>query len=191
MARRDAVLDAAIEVLAAGGMRRLTHRAVDERAALPAGATSNVCRTRGALVSGVLGRIAERELALWDAAVTGTAARGGIDGFADALATLVDRLAREHPALTRARQAVVADPEAMAAARDAHVDALSLIRMRLVTELRTLGLPRAEADQSLVLALLDGLLLARVTAPGAGPDVRRAIASLLTGLRAGPPCADV
>ncbi|NCT92453.1 TetR family transcriptional regulator [Cellulomonas sp. APG4] len=189
MTRRDAVLDAAIEVLADGGMRRLTHRAVDERAALPAGATSNVCRTRGALVSGVLGRIAERELALWGAVVTGAAERGGVDSFADALATLVDRLAREHPALTRARQAVVADPEAMAAARDAHAGALARIRARLVAELRTLGLPAAEADHSLVLALLDGLLLARVTAPDEGPDVRRAIASLLTGLRAGPPSA--
>lgn len=178
------MLDAAIEVLAEGGMRRLTHRAVDERAGLPAGATSNVCRTRAALVGAVLGRVVERELEVWDATVTGSAARGGLEGFADAVATLVDRLAHEQPALTKARQAVAADPEAMAAAGDAHRDALGRIRTRLTAELQALGLRGADDDQALVLALLDGLLLATVAAPSGPPDARRATTALLTGLLA-------
>lgn len=57
------MLDAAIAVLARGGARALTHRAVDRTAGLPAGSTSNLFRTRAALVVGVLERIAEAERA--------------------------------------------------------------------------------------------------------------------------------
>ena len=46
-------------------MRRLTHRAVDAAADLPLGSTSNRFRTRDALLVGVLGRILERETAIW------------------------------------------------------------------------------------------------------------------------------
>lgn len=62
-ARRQQVSDAAVEVLAAGGLRALTHRAVDVQAGLPQGSTSNIFRTRAALVTGVIDRLAERDLA--------------------------------------------------------------------------------------------------------------------------------
>jgi AcrR family transcriptional regulator len=63
--RQQLVLDAAIEVLGNRGMRNLTHRAVDDRAGLPMGSTSNLFRTREALIAGVLGRLQERERAGW------------------------------------------------------------------------------------------------------------------------------
>lgn len=59
--RREVLLDAAIEVLASGGARALTHRAVDANAGLPTGSTSNLFRTRAALVGGVVGRIGDLE----------------------------------------------------------------------------------------------------------------------------------
>ena len=63
MTRADQVADAAIEVLAADGARGLTHRAVDAAAGLPPGTTSNHARTRAALLTLTLARIAELDAA--------------------------------------------------------------------------------------------------------------------------------
>jgi DNA-binding transcriptional regulator YbjK len=49
--RARVVADAAIAVLGEEGSRALTHRAVDRRAGLPTGSTSNVARTRAALLT--------------------------------------------------------------------------------------------------------------------------------------------
>ncbi|ETK31602.1 TetR family transcriptional regulator [Microbispora sp. ATCC PTA-5024] len=59
--RAAVVADAAIEILADRGMRGLTHRAVDEAAGLPPGSTSNLARTRAALLELTLDRLTERE----------------------------------------------------------------------------------------------------------------------------------
>lgn len=60
MTRRDEVCDAGLEVLATEGLRGLTHRAVDRSASLPDGSTSNVFRTRAALLEGLAARVFER-----------------------------------------------------------------------------------------------------------------------------------
>ncbi len=60
VSRRDQLCDAGLDVLAAKGLRGLTHRAVDAAAGLPAGACSNVFRTRAALLEGLAERVFER-----------------------------------------------------------------------------------------------------------------------------------
>ncbi|MEU4482135.1 TetR/AcrR family transcriptional regulator [Micromonospora sp. NPDC023966] len=55
--------DAAVELLAEGGMRALTHRAVDARAAMPPGTTSAYLRTRQALTEAVVQRLADLDRA--------------------------------------------------------------------------------------------------------------------------------
>jgi DNA-binding transcriptional regulator YbjK len=55
--RREVLSDAAIEVIAASGMRGLTHRAVDSAADVPAGSTSYYFRSRRALLEAVLIRL--------------------------------------------------------------------------------------------------------------------------------------
>jgi Tetracyclin repressor-like, C-terminal domain len=62
-ARTRQVGDAAIAVLADQGARGLTHRAVDQAAGLPLGTTSNYARTREALLTLALTRIAELDAA--------------------------------------------------------------------------------------------------------------------------------
>ncbi|GAA2032158.1 TetR/AcrR family transcriptional regulator [Catenulispora yoronensis] len=57
--RRAVLADAAIAVVAEDGMRALTHRAVDVRAALPIGTTSAYFRTRQALLTALVRRLAE------------------------------------------------------------------------------------------------------------------------------------
>ncbi|MFB6990793.1 TetR/AcrR family transcriptional regulator [Streptomyces sp. NPDC056304] len=59
--RADLISDAALALLAERGMRGLTHRAVDERAGLPQGSTSNYARTRQSLLEATVRRLAERE----------------------------------------------------------------------------------------------------------------------------------
>lgn len=53
--------DAAIEVIAAEGMRGLTHRAVDRFAGLPAGSTSYYARTRAALLELAVARMVQHD----------------------------------------------------------------------------------------------------------------------------------
>jgi len=80
--RTRQVGDAAIAVLADQGARGLTHRAVDHAAGLPPGTTSNYARTRAALLTLALSRIAELDLAEGSAGVAGS-------GLADAVAQMV------------------------------------------------------------------------------------------------------
>ncbi|MGE7467046.1 TetR/AcrR family transcriptional regulator [Brevundimonas sp. NPDC003935] len=62
MKRSEIVADTAITLLAERGMRGLTHRAVDEAAGLPPGSTSNLARTRAALLELTLSRLTELEM---------------------------------------------------------------------------------------------------------------------------------
>lgn len=59
-ARRTALLDAAIEVLARDGARGLTLRAIDAEAAVPTGTASNYFRNRDDLLRQVMRRTRER-----------------------------------------------------------------------------------------------------------------------------------
>lgn len=59
-ARRSALADAGIAVLAREGSRGLTHRAIDDEAGAPRGTTSNYFRSRDALITGLFERIGER-----------------------------------------------------------------------------------------------------------------------------------
>ncbi|MEV7603373.1 TetR/AcrR family transcriptional regulator [Kitasatospora sp. NPDC089797] len=56
--RAALIADTAVTLLAERGLRGLTHRAVDEAAGLPPGSTSNLARTRAALLTLALDRIA-------------------------------------------------------------------------------------------------------------------------------------
>ncbi|MFB6519615.1 TetR/AcrR family transcriptional regulator [Streptomyces sp. NPDC056401] len=64
--RRTLIADSAIELVAAAGLRGLTHRAVDGTAGLPAGSTSYYFRTRTALIGACYARLADLDLADFD-----------------------------------------------------------------------------------------------------------------------------
>lgn len=99
--RSDLVADAALALLAERGMRGLTHRAVDETAELPQGSTSNLARTRQALLELAVRRLADREarvLALHEMPDP----QAGLPALVDALALAT------HRALTRNRELTLA-----------------------------------------------------------------------------------
>ena len=58
--RRERIADAALELLGERGARALTFRAVDTRAGVPTGTTSNYFASRGLLLRGLAERIFER-----------------------------------------------------------------------------------------------------------------------------------
>jgi DNA-binding transcriptional regulator YbjK len=103
--RADLIADAALALLAERGMRGLTHRAVDERAALPQGSTSNYARTRQALLEAAVRRLAEREARVLAPAELPAPVVGpeglvaGPEGLVADLATALHRYLTRHPEL--------------------------------------------------------------------------------------------
>jgi DNA-binding transcriptional regulator YbjK len=94
------VADAAIAVLADHGGRGLTHRAVDQAGGLPPGTTSNYARTREALLTLALTRIADLDATagaagLYRSEISGSGVSGGGvsgGGLAEGLAWMLHRM---------------------------------------------------------------------------------------------------
>ena len=57
--RRNALADAAIEILGSAGIHKVSHRAVDEQAGLPPGTASNYVPRRDDLLEAAACRVAE------------------------------------------------------------------------------------------------------------------------------------
>lgn len=187
--REQLLLDTAIEVLADGGIRRLTHRAVDARAGVPLGSTSNRFRTRDALLTGVMRRLLERETAIWTRMSAGMDT-SSIDTFAARLGRLVEALSGAERVLTLARYALFAEAALKPALR---VELTAAARRQLAEWmgplLTDLGSRNPEGDLRHLLALVDGLLGSQLIDPT--PDFTPAptIAALLHGLIDQPPAS--
>jgi DNA-binding transcriptional regulator YbjK len=121
-------LDAAIELLGTEGLRALTHVRVDLRAGLPQGSTSNYFRTRAALLTGVVGRILERELPLVGATFTPTSA----DDLVEALCGLFAYLTGPNRLQTTARLVPFIEGSHDAGLREAQLAAALQWRRRLL-----------------------------------------------------------
>ncbi|MFB8392860.1 MULTISPECIES: TetR/AcrR family transcriptional regulator [Streptomyces] len=176
--RRTLIADTAIGLVAAAGLRGLTHRAVDAAAGLPAGSTSYYLRTRTALIGACYQRLAELDLADVDGgspfgtappALPGTSGRGPADrgpvdreAAAAALAGLLYRwltvgrerqLARFELSLEAAR-----NPELEADLRRAGREP----RVRAAGIVAALGADRPEEAAELLVAWTEGLLYDRL-----------------------------
>ncbi|MFT4470710.1 TetR/AcrR family transcriptional regulator [Arthrobacter sulfonylureivorans] len=93
--RRRLLADAGLAVLAREGSRGLTHRAIDEQAAVPAGTASNYFRSRDALIAGLVDRIGERLAPDPEVLERLAAEPSGSGYFADYLRDIVRRLTAE------------------------------------------------------------------------------------------------
>jgi AcrR family transcriptional regulator len=193
-ARTRQVGDAAIAVLAEQGARGLTHRAVDAEAGLPPGTTSNYARTREALLTLTLTRIAELEAAdaieagaaelsepgysgseLSGSGISGSGISGsGVSalGLAGLLATVLDRWIND----PGARRRVLARFElALEATRRpglrAFYDEMGLgIRVETARLLAASGSADPERDAWTLIAWMEGTALYALAGAG-GPAV--------------------
>src|SRR5689334_1959442 len=100
--RADLVGDTAITLIAERGLRGLTHRAVDEAAGLPAGSTSNLARTRSALLETAFARLVHLENQAM-AAVLVPVPDLTPEAFADQVAALLEGTLATRSAQTLAR----------------------------------------------------------------------------------------
>jgi len=195
MSRRAEIADAAIATLARGGMRGLTHRAVDRAAGLPEGSASYYFRTRQALLQATVERLAELDTSdMLDSTGmlpgTGLAALPGLDldAFVDAAAGIVEswlttgrerQLARYELALEATRR-----PEL----RQALVTAGAAIRAMVASQFAAAGVRQPAQRAADFVAFLDGLLFDQIAGAGArkltSADLRGAIRALLAAVTA-------
>ena len=185
--RRDLVTDAAITVLAERGARGLTHRAVDAAAELSEGSTSNVYRTREALLLAVIERHVERELELLNA-VENVVPQGRvtIPEAATLIAAMVNHLTSpDHAELSLARYEIFLEIRR----RPELSESLATVRAGFITlmnELLTdLGIATSHGNSAAVLTLIEGMTLEGLflASSALSPDQRKQqIANLLGSL---------
>ncbi|MFE8971189.1 TetR/AcrR family transcriptional regulator [Streptomyces albogriseolus] len=184
--RADLVADAALALLAERGMRGLTHRAVDEAAGLPQGSTSNVARTRQALLELAVRRLADREervLALQELPDP----REGADAVLDALALTAHRALTHNRELTLARYELALEATRRPELR-AHFDAAGArFRAQLTALVTALGSPSPDRHALTLIAWADGLLFSCVAGSYHAeippvPDIRADLREIIAGM---------
>ncbi|MGK5442607.1 TetR/AcrR family transcriptional regulator [Micromonospora sp. URMC 105] len=175
-ARVAALADAAIALLAEGGMRALTHRAVDTRAGVPLGTTSAYLRTRQALIEAVVRRLvdldqadlADRELPT-EAPPAGPPPRltpADLDRLAEATAQVLDRWLTTGRDRSLARYACLLEAVHRPELRRILTHG-TVLREQARALLAGAGAadPRRQGDQ--FVAFVDGLLFDRLVGAGA------------------------
>jgi DNA-binding transcriptional regulator YbjK len=161
-ARRNALADAGIAVLATEGSRGLTHRAIDERAGVPIGTASNYFRTRETLIAGLFERIGARLAPTPEDLERRAAQEPSRELFAEYLRDIVRRLSTEREVtlalfelrLESARRPDLADTVS------------SWLRTGFAADVAfndAAGLPGGAREIALFHYAIDGLLLDRLT----------------------------
>jgi AcrR family transcriptional regulator len=183
-ARADLVADTALALLAERGMRGLTHRAVDEAAGLAQGSTSNVARTRQALLELAVRRLADREarvLALHE--MPGPDA--GTGAVVDALALALHRALTRNRDLTLARYELALEATRRPELRTAYDTTGARFRDQLTALVTALGSPDPDRHALSLVAWADGLMFSCVAGAYRAPGldaVRQGLRELLTGM---------
>ncbi|MFF8896623.1 TetR/AcrR family transcriptional regulator [Streptomyces lydicus] len=180
--RPQLIADTALRLLAERGMRGLTHRAVDEAAGLPQGSTSNLARTRAALLEAAVGRLAEREAAVLTpeelprpqrdrpsgaeagagpgaGAASGAAAGGAeVPALAEALSLALHRYLTHHRELLLARYELALEATRRPPLREVYDRAGRAFREPVVAMLAAAGSAAPERHALSVVAWCDGVL---------------------------------
>ncbi|MFK4071718.1 TetR/AcrR family transcriptional regulator [Streptomyces sp. NPDC029674] len=165
--RRTLLADAALDVLAEDGIRGLTHRAVDRRAALPTGTTSAYFRTRAALLTGLVTRLVQRDQAELQSVAEELQPLRTVEELADGMTLLTrQRLTGEGRRRSLARYACavesVRDPEL----REILVPRENAGREAVRQFLAARGVPDVENRAHTLLTCLDGLVFDRLVNGG-------------------------
>lgn len=173
MTRTDLLLDTAIEVLAAEGLRGLTHRAVDAHAGLSAGSTSYYYRTRMALLEAVLGRVLAFDVERMEALPP---VAGDRAAMVESVTQVVRFLTGPGRAQLVARLELTMDAIRRPDLRRLMDGAQGKIAELTRPVVAGLGSTDPERDTALLLTLIDGLLLMELKAgPSDDDELRRRI----------------
>ncbi|MBT2439714.1 TetR family transcriptional regulator [Streptomyces sp. ISL-36] len=155
--RAERIGDAALDLLVERGMRGLTHRAVDERAGLPQGSTSNHARTRQALLETAVRRQAELEArVLTPHEMPGP--DSGAGALVDALALALHRYLTDHRALLVSRYELALEATRRPELRTFYDAAGSAFRGPLTAMMADAGSPAPERHALSLIAWCEGLM---------------------------------
>jgi AcrR family transcriptional regulator len=155
---RERALDAAIELLASGGIRALTHLRVDQEAGLAKGSTSNSFRTRAALLHGVVDHMVARELPH----VTEASAPASVDDFIDRLVAVFEFLTGPNRQMTAARLALFVEASHDPSLRAALAQGRARMMAAILPDLSALGAPDPRLAAETLSACVEGLYLQRL-----------------------------
>lgn len=160
MSRPTQITDAAISTLAAEGTRGLTHRAVDRAAGLPEGSTSYYFRTRLALLTATVHRLAEIDAAELPAPAPDLA------GLATAMATNMQKWVTTDRDRQLARYELTLEATRRPDLRETLGQGGDTIRAMVAELLQAAGAP-APADRARALvACIDGLIFDQIAGTG-------------------------
>lgn len=155
--RAERIGDAALALLVERGMRGLTHRAVDERAGLPQGSTSNHARTRQALLETAVRRQVQRESeVLTPHEMPGP--DGGGAALVDALALALHRYLTDHRSLLVSRYELALEATRRPELRSFFDTAGSAFHTPLVAMMAAAGSPEPERHALSLIAWCEGLM---------------------------------
>ncbi|MEV6562262.1 TetR family transcriptional regulator [Nocardia sp. NPDC051756] len=182
--RRTLIVDAAIDLIAAQGLRALTHRALDTALELPAGSASYYFRTKRALIEAIVDRITTRSRADFTAAHLASTGPLDPDAVAAGIAAWLDRLLAERRDHLIARHALILD---LLSDSELHARlAGSLFSATRARDLfAALGSPDPATAAADFVALLEGAVFDRFAGnradlrPGTSESVRQ-LSTLLT-----------
>lgn len=182
--RRLVVAEAAVRVIAAKGMRGLTHRAVDAEAGLPEGSSSVLARTRAALLAltsrYVAARLTSDVVALAAELVAHDESEGEDTTWTQARVVALVQAWIAEPELMRARAELVLEahrsPEVREVLSTSRAGLLEVVTHCLATPDQT----RAQA----VTAAIEGVLVAALSRPQAQREsyVEQTVGLLVTAL---------
>jgi Tetracyclin repressor-like, C-terminal domain len=191
------VADAAITVLADHGARGLTHRAVDQAAGLPPGTTSNYARTREALLTLTLTRIAELDAAegagLYGTGISGSGMPGsgmpGSERLTDGVARMLYRTITDDGARQRflARLELAFEATRRPELRAAYDEMGRGFRTEAARLLGAAGSARPERDAWTLIAWVEGTAFYALAGAGGSAvpslaELRAQVTALLASL---------
>ncbi len=180
-ARRTAILDAALEVVARDGTGAVTHRAVAKLAKVPLAATTYYFASRDDLLLEAFRHLTSRRMAAYDAA----------------FAILPDKLSAEVAAAGWAHalaELLTNEPAAVVAEFEMHLEGSRRSKLRAIHHgwetrameyftagMKAIGSNKPEVDAALVLAVLTGLEIGEIVNPTPNAE-RELLAPLLRRL---------
>jgi len=175
MERRTQVLDAAITVLGTEGLRQLTHRRVDRQAGLPEGSSSNLFRTRSALLNALAQRFAERDRERWSQAPESA----NLETLVAAIAQYCGEATSTDQVMSRARYTLFLAAQTEPELGTALAQARSGLEDWGAAALAEFGVQLDRRQVAEILDQVDGLILHQLCFPVADFDPSGAIRHLL------------
>lgn len=163
LARRRALTDGALRVLAASGLHGFSHRAVDTAADLPAGTAANYFGSRDALLAAAAERVLElheEDMAAAHGLVTGPVDREGLIAL---LAMSLEMSVKLH----RERYLAVYELTLEATRRPALRETFDAVKKAAIDythdQHQALGLPTSRQDVEILIDLYGGALFTLIT----------------------------